>query len=63
METQKQLTEYEKRQIWDIINENRQPDDREPLEVIEQNFLNEDEYLLTMGIYLGLPWLRSRLGI
>ncbi len=54
----RQLTEFEKSQIWKLLYENKQPDDREPIDVMVEDFgSDEEQYLLTMAKYHGVSWI------
>ncbi len=61
MEKEKHMTPFEKNQIWKFIFENIKPDDRDPTEVILQNFAgDEEQYLITMAKYHGIKWFDGR---
>jgi len=49
-ETSQKLTEEQKSKIWGVINKNQCSDDRDPKEVIRENYKgNEDAYLIDMA--------------
>lgn len=60
MAGEEHMTPFEKKQIWKVIYEHMKPDDRDPAEVILQNFAgNEEQYLITMAKYHGVEWVNG----
>ena len=50
------LSQEEKKMIWSAISRNRTPDDRDPTEIIEQDYAgDEDRYLRTMARWHNVP--------